>query len=626
VAGVVVDGAGAPVAGVSVTATLVTKPRLPAAPTVGRYALRSPDHLRATSDAAGRFSLAWDGPEAATVEAVEGPGSKAIAPATLPGTTLTLRLAPTGALRGKVVAPATVGATDLRGIDVFLPGTGYRAKTDAEGAFLLDGLPAGQLTLAAAKAGLGEAEVEVEVRSGGTTEPPPVRLNADAPRLLAVEPASGGPGTRLTITGAGFGAGRGLPWGITIGGVAGRDPERLGNDRLQVTVPEQGGPEGIVVTVGGLPSAPLPFGLIRRLAIEPATLDLLPGERFRLDLGAFDAADTPVASPTWRLEGGTAAVRVAPDGGVEGLTPGEAALRLTSGDAVATAIVRVVADAAEQRGDARLAAGTRLAVLGGTAWVTLAAGVLAVAPGRPARLIAGTDGRHTVGADLGGTTLIAPDGAEHLLVVGGNRLWRLSTTSGAATVLAGAEGRVGFEDGQGPAATFSDIVGLARTGERSWAVLDQNYDAHRGHLRVVSTDGDVRTWQGRLPAGIEGPIAHHLSHAAAWPGGRVAMPEWRQVLLVAPDGEQAEAWPVPALTFRPSVWKGGPDGAVYLTTEDDARTLLRLDAAGGLQTVALPARAFAGIRDLAFDEAGALWVLDAERHKVVRVGPVGTMR
>lgn len=60
--------------------------------------------------------------------------------------------------------------TDFEGIEVFIPGTGYRAITDAEGAYVINGVTPGDYTLVATDEGFIEQRASVSVRKGRRAE------------------------------------------------------------------------------------------------------------------------------------------------------------------------------------------------------------------------------------------------------------------------------------------------------------------------------------------------------------------------------------------------------------------------------------------------------------------------
>ncbi|WP_253816463.1 carboxypeptidase regulatory-like domain-containing protein [Myxococcus xanthus] len=109
------------------------------------------------------------------------------------------------------------GESRHEGVTVSLSGHGATATTDAQGYFVLEGVPQGRHTLAASKANYAKAEAALDVREGG---PQPVSLSLS--RLGALEVSASKlavQGGHLTLTGSGFGAERG-PFTVTVGGEA----------------------------------------------------------------------------------------------------------------------------------------------------------------------------------------------------------------------------------------------------------------------------------------------------------------------------------------------------------------------------------------------------------------------
>ncbi len=156
ITGRIVDGTGAPVSGVKVTAYLTILTPLAGNNGSGLIGnagagLTSADPYRvqaeggqkgafsATTDASGRFAITPDKDGAYNVEAVESETSKAwkasvqasLASSVPAGD---LRLMPTGHISG-VVRASQASVTDFTGTQVYIPGSSYVAITTAGGAY-----------------------------------------------------------------------------------------------------------------------------------------------------------------------------------------------------------------------------------------------------------------------------------------------------------------------------------------------------------------------------------------------------------------------------------------------------------------------------------------------------------
>lgn len=116
-----------------------------------------------------------------------------------------LTLGNTGSVAGQV---SLADQAPPDGVDIFIPGTAFIAKTDAQGAFALPNLPTGTYTLQASKSGYFSTQTEVTVRAGEVSLPAELRLTpqsspTSAGTVLSGRITSGGqplPATWVSLT------------------------------------------------------------------------------------------------------------------------------------------------------------------------------------------------------------------------------------------------------------------------------------------------------------------------------------------------------------------------------------------------------------------------------------------
>lgn len=300
---------------------------------------------RATTDASGQFVLKVPDDRPFNLEASLGGELKAIRQSlrAADGAAF-MQLAPVGGLAGRVTAPDAKGVTDLEGVDVFIPGTGYAAKTDASGAFTMAQLPAGEFVLVARKDGLGRASLGgVRVPPGGTGVAPELALRVDAPVITAMVPAIGAPGLEVELHGDGFGATSGAPFQLTMGGLVVARAERLDNRTLRVTLPANSASGDLALAVGGVAGPPIHAAIARTLVPLPGRDALLQHEQLPVRALALDAdgralGEVPAA---FRASGDGAALEA---GVLQAAGAGQAVVSCTFGglDASVTLPVRPV--------------------------------------------------------------------------------------------------------------------------------------------------------------------------------------------------------------------------------------------------------------------------------------------
>src|SRR5262249_51283398 len=115
--------------------------------------------LQTQTDSKGQFSLPNGDNQTLNVEAVLSEDVKAIQLNVTNASTASMQLANVGSIRGHVKS-SQAGVTDLLGVDVFIPGTGYLAKTDQTGNYEISFVPPGKFPLVATHADLGRGALE----------------------------------------------------------------------------------------------------------------------------------------------------------------------------------------------------------------------------------------------------------------------------------------------------------------------------------------------------------------------------------------------------------------------------------------------------------------------------------
>ncbi|WP_036218360.1 beta-sandwich domain-containing protein, partial [Calidithermus chliarophilus] len=128
-------------------------------------------------------------------------------------------------LPGSVQGTATlVGATDHSGIQVYIPGSEKSAYTDAKGNFTLSGVPAGEYTVVAERAGYARASGAVQVRSGKAAS---LELSLAQPQTVGrvtgkatLQGASDHSGVQLFLAGTSYAAFTGPDGSYALEGVA----------------------------------------------------------------------------------------------------------------------------------------------------------------------------------------------------------------------------------------------------------------------------------------------------------------------------------------------------------------------------------------------------------------------
>ena len=447
-----------------------------------------PSALQTRTAADGTFKLADPQGRPLNLEAVASDELKAFkrgVTATAAGIDLTL--APTGSITGLVKA---AGVSDLIGVDVFVPGTGYVAKTDAAGRFTIPNVPVGTFDLYAAKPGLGKASATaVPVESKQATSVADLVLALERPMLSAVEPPAAGPGSTVTLKGQNFAAADGQVFQVTLAGAVIANPDRVAGDTIRIKVPAGAKSGDLVGGVGGVQGNAVPFVVFAALETGVPVRDLAAGERVVLDLKARDGDDKLHDDPpvTWSATG--TALKVDADGQVTAEAPGPGEVTAASGDTRLTLAFAVHA------------APDIIVSLAGAPEEGNTDG-----PGGYARF------RSPAGLSfLDPKTLVCVDGGNH-------NVRRIDLTDPLRPVVshfAGGPGREkdrpadadpvgGFQDGPARDARFAGPASGVADGLGGYLVADQNN--HR--IRRVAADGTVSTVAGSGVKGVaDGPVA-----------------------------------------------------------------------------------------------------------------------
>lgn len=632
IAGQVLDVTGRPVEGALIRAL----PTADLQSLVGNQAAgRRTASLETRTGPDGRFALEMREAGPLNVEAVRSDREKAIQlGVTGNGAPLSLTLAPTGTIQGRVVAPDAPDVTDFEGVDVFVPGTSYLAKTDSRGQYVLADMPAGRFPLVARSDSLGRALVkDVVVEPGKATSAPDLPMTLKAPVISSIVPQSGGPGTQVLLSGKEFGASAGKAFIVAFGSVIATRVQRVGDQAIRVTVPQAARKGEVVVLVNGVPSNPVAFNVISRLALLPGHLELASGEQQGLDVEAYDTDGKPVASPSITLESAGAAV-VLEGRTLKAVAAGTASVRILSGSVADTALVTV---------HPRSPQVTTIAGNGDSG--------LTDGPGATARF----NGPTGIVVASDGTSFVC----EYLLPV-----LRSIDPSGVVTTVAGSQD-YGRLDGPPGSARFTGLGGvcLDRSGNLLFTDLG-NAEGYGAIRRISAVDGTVSTLAGSpglmQPGLYEAVFRDGATSSARFnqPTGLLLMPDDsilvadtanHRIRRVTPDGvvstvagngraSLVDGVGEAASLFLPVGLALHPDGHVLIADQGN-HCVRRLDLDGTVRTVA--GNGLSGLSDrtgqdarfnspygLVCDGAGDCYVADTGNHlirRVTREGHVSTV-
>jgi hypothetical protein len=288
-----------------------------------------------TTDANGEFKL--DIPEGQTfnVEAVQGDNSKAFAGQVTSKTSkLDMTLQPTGSIHGKVAYPDDPKVTDFTGVDVFIPGSSYVAKTAADGSFTISNVPVGSFSLYAVKRGLGGGHQDgVKVEAKGVAEVPQLALKLLPLKIKTLSVPSAAAGATITVEGDYLGAEQGLPFQVRLNGAVMEGASRDTSGKVSFTLPAKAASGDVVVDVDGHASNALHLDVIDDFSVlVPKSIE--PGKAVKLSFQALDADKKPIKDPALKWATTSAGVTVDDQGNVKATTAGTAAITVTSGNLV----------------------------------------------------------------------------------------------------------------------------------------------------------------------------------------------------------------------------------------------------------------------------------------------------
>ncbi|HEY9899923.1 MAG TPA: carboxypeptidase regulatory-like domain-containing protein [Pantanalinema sp.] len=338
IAGRLLDPQGKPVVGATVRAYS------PPYRIAGTAAPSRPPAL-ARTDADGTFVLSDPPLGSVAVEAEGAAGMKALKTgiAVAEGAQIelgTLTLRPTGTVRGRVT---TADGGSMLGTDVFIPGTDYLGRTDAEGSYALTGVPEGSLAIAAMRPRYRPRVVEgLQLAPGAELIAPVLELSLDAPVLSALTPDHGGPGAIVRLSGENFGASEHRVLQVSFDDTLAVTVRRLGDTLIEAVVPPGATSGDVVVRTDGIASEGRPFRVLSSIVVEPPYAGLFAGARQAYRAVARDTTGTvvPGARLDWEL-GSPALAKLDADGSLTSLSPGWSEVRARSGTVTGLAAVGI---------------------------------------------------------------------------------------------------------------------------------------------------------------------------------------------------------------------------------------------------------------------------------------------
>lgn len=569
----------------------------------GSYRLLSESALEVQTDAEGHFNFQHPENQPLNLEAIAGPDLKAIRfNVAADATDVTLQLAPTGAISGKVTAPEAPGVTDFQGVDVYIPGTGYLAKTATSGAYTIPNVPVGSFTLAAEKTGLGSGQVkDVAVESKKTTTAPNLPLSVTVPTIASITPAHAAPGIELEIKGEHFGSSTGAPLEVRIGGVDASTFERLDDKTIKVKVPGSAGSDGVVVKVNQIASASKPFQVLQSLTLTPETRRMVVGATLQFSVSAKDTNGQPVDSPlvTWSATGVGATVA---DGLVKAEAVGTASIEVVAGPSLKKTLpLGVVATAADLPGNDDL--------VDTSALVTNANGVFVLGYENLFKLNP-TDGTTTAHVGPRSADPAAQYNLEYAEDLVTNTVGDFYAASGDEILKIAADKTVStFASG------FSSITAMGMSPTGTLHVVDEE----EGLLREVSPAGVVSSAPGLY--GMYG-----FDRIAVAPDGTVYLASYTGVYKATESGpEPLEDAQGNAFEFEEIAGLAvGPNGDVIVADTDwntNKTKIHRITPSTGASVVPTlsPVVSLGYLGGMAVDAEGKLLVIDADKGKFYRL-------
>ncbi|MDB5101376.1 MAG: pknD [Cyanobacteria bacterium RYN_339] len=565
--------------------------------------------LVALTDADGGFPELKD-PQGRPVnlEAVQQDNVKAITFGIKPGAGgVTLQLAHTGTITGKVTAAKAGGVTNFLGVDVFVPGTSYLAKTDAAGAYTIANVPVGSFSLVASKTGLGSANANgVKVSPDATVQAPDLDLSTVPPVITSLAPTAAGPGAEVTLTGDHFGATEGVTFTVSLGGGLAINPRRVDDHTIVVKLPDAAASGALSVSVGGIESNAVHVDVFAALFLPPALRTLRAGAKLPLVALAKDTTGAVApANVTWTATGAATV-----EGGqlVAG-NAGEGSLTAKSGNLSVTMPFKVYPDGplvGTIAGDVRLN-GQGFGDIDG--------------PGAAARFT------------RPGAMVVDPAGVAYVAALVTHKI-RKVTANGLVSTLAG-NGTSGNADGVGADARFHDPQGIARDAQGNLLVADTGNNL----IRKVTPAGRVTTFAGDGTLGVQdGPAAqarfNHPDHLAFDPAGNLLVLEasGTQIRKVAPDGTVSTLLAKSASGFKYANDLAVDAGGNLFLTDSSIHQIWRVTPDGKPAPFTLKGTTLTLPSALAVDPHGNLIVMDVLKYydasgsdtRVLLVKPDGT--
>ncbi len=339
--GTVVDQAGAGVAGATVSAYLTHL--TPFSPEASGGVI--PAAGTAISSEGGSFALQIAATGTINLEAAAADGRKAFKGNYLLGESALagkLSLTPAATLSGKVIAHA---GADLASASVYIAGTPYSAATAADGTYTLAGMPAGAFKVAAYKRGVGEAAATaVALAALQDVAAPDLHLAPVIPRLDAIVPGNGGPGSQIVLRGAHFGSFYDKALELDFNGALADTFRRVDDATVLVTVPASASSGPVRISVDGAPSDPITFQVVAALALAPGQALLRVGETLAVGLSVVDTSGATLSAPVfeWDLQGTYASASFdTARAVVRAVSPGDATLSARVGSLEARVPIRV---------------------------------------------------------------------------------------------------------------------------------------------------------------------------------------------------------------------------------------------------------------------------------------------
>lgn len=501
-----------------------------------RYGVAAVEDLK--TDGHGNFEIPNPQGAVMTLEAVLSSEVKAIAQHIATASPdFALQLAYTGAVHGYVSAPGAPGVKDFTGVDVYIPGTSYLARTDLAGRYTLTNVAPGTFNLIASRPGLGSASATgITVRSKITTSVGDLNLQVTPPSLSGLSADNGGPGSTVIVQGDHFGASTGDSFHVTLGGLIITAPQRLDDRTLSFEVPA-GAPSGdLVLTVSGLDSNPLSFKVLKSLSFQQGGWDLilLKGASRPFSVLAYDTAGSLVATPSLRWSVSNDVASVSASGSVTGLAAGYGDLTVSSGALSASLPINVLerypmvstfagsGNQGYQDGPPTTAQFTRpfgIAIdLDDNLYVSEFSQdrptsaqfdlsnhrIRKITPQGDVSTYAGTGARGNLDAPSGPATSAQFYGLTGMIVTAtrdlyvadyGNRLVRRITASGSVTTCSG-NGALGGND------HHTGVTAVTRDAQHNLYIVDADYP----RIRKVTPDGQISTFAGTgVPGYRNGP-------------------------------------------------------------------------------------------------------------------------